>query len=160
MDHGSGTPSPTVVAAWVALGRAPAERVPWWAAEWLADGCDGSALRELAGLNGRDPRAVNDLLPSALAEMGVALPTSAAAAATVVFQDLAELCLSGRASERWVVQKVEEIVGQADYSDDVLDLPLGTLYGTDDAWDGGWGPPVEELRATVRAACVEQLRGP
>ena len=80
---------------------------------------------------------------SALAEMGVALPTSAAAAATVVFQDLAELCLSGRASERWVVQKVEEIVGQADYSDDVLDLPLGTLYGTDDAWDGGWGPPVE-----------------
>jgi hypothetical protein len=81
VDHASGVPSPVAVAAWVVLGRAPIERIPWWVAEWLADGCDGSALRELAGLNGRDPRAVNDLLPSALAEMGVALPGSRAAAA-------------------------------------------------------------------------------
>jgi hypothetical protein len=28
------------------------EKVPWRAAQWLADGHDGEALRELAGLDG------------------------------------------------------------------------------------------------------------
>jgi hypothetical protein len=42
------------------------ERIPWWAAQWLVDGRDGAALRELAGLDGRDVRAVRDLLPAVL----------------------------------------------------------------------------------------------
>lgn len=35
---------------------------------------------------------------------------------------------------------------------------LGQLYGTEDAWQGGWGPPIEELKNTVRACCAAQLR--
>lgn len=53
---------------------------------------------------------------------------------------------------------VEEIVVRADYSPEVIDLPLGRLYGVDDEWGAGWGRAVEELRAAVRAACAEQLR--
>lgn len=47
---------------------------------------------------------------------------------------------------------------RADYENEVIDLPLGQLYGTEDAWQGGWGPPIEELKNTVRACCVAQLR--
>lgn len=155
--HDRRTPLPSTVAAWLVLGIAPTERVPWWAAQWLADGHDGQALRELAGLNGRDPHAVTDLLPDALADIGLTLPTTTVAAANEAFRHLAEMCLSGRAGERWVAQKVEEIVRQTDYNDGVIDLPLGRLYGTEDAWQGGWGPPIEELRATVRACCAGQL---
>lgn len=53
------------------LGRVSA-RTPWWVAQWLTDGHDGEALREMAGLNGRDTRALAELLPTVLAEMGVA----------------------------------------------------------------------------------------
>ncbi|WP_412538711.1 hypothetical protein R8Z50_23005 [Longispora sp. K20-0274] len=150
-------PTPTAVAAWLVLDTMPVENVPWWAAAWLADGYDGQALRELAGLNGRDPHAVRDLLPAALAEIGVALPATDLAAAIDAFRHLAELCLAGQVGERWIAQKVEEIVIRADDSSSVIDLPLGQLYGVDDAWQGGWGPTVEELTAAVRAACAEQI---
>jgi hypothetical protein len=66
--HADRTPSPVTAAALFVLGAIRIERVPWWAAQWLADGHDGEALRELAGLDGRDPHAVTDLIPSALAE--------------------------------------------------------------------------------------------
>ena len=151
------TPAPQTVAAWFVLGTAASERVPWWAAQWLADGHDGTTLRELAGLNGHDPRAVGDLLPEALAEMGVTLPTTTTAAATEAFRHTAEMHVSGLASERWVAQQVEQIVAQASYDNEVLDLPLGRLYGLEDAWSGGWGPSVAEMEADVRARCAEQL---
>ena len=61
-------PSPHDVAARFVLGRVSA-RTPWWAAQWLASGHDGEALRETAGLNGRDTRALDDLLPAVLAEI-------------------------------------------------------------------------------------------
>ncbi|HEU0101278.1 MAG TPA: hypothetical protein VFR07_03080 [Mycobacteriales bacterium] len=63
-------PSPELVAAWAALGILRFERVPLWAACWLADGLDGEALGELAGLSGADVQAVRELLPRALAELG------------------------------------------------------------------------------------------
>lgn len=151
-------PPAGTLAAWFVLGAAPTEAVPWWAAQWLADGHDGELLRELAGLDSRDPRTVNDLLPGALAEIGVALPSTTVAAADQVFRELAEMCLSGRAGERWVSQQVDDIVRRADYDDEVLDLPLGRLYGIEDAWGHGWGPPVKELKATVREQCAAQLR--
>lgn len=50
-------PSPHTVAVWRVLEMLAVERTPWWAAQWLADGHDGEALRELAGLNGKDSRA-------------------------------------------------------------------------------------------------------
>lgn len=152
-------PSPNTVAARFVLGIAATERIPWWAAQWLADGHDGPALRELAGLDGRDPHAVNDLVPAAMAEMGVDVPTTTAAATGEEFRHAAELHLSGQASARWVAQQVEQIVPRADYSDDVLDLPLGRLYGIEDEWEGGWGRTVEELSAEIHAKCVDQLLG-
>jgi hypothetical protein len=151
-------PSPGTVAALFVLGAIRSERVPWWAAQWLADGHEGEALRQLAGLDGRDPHAVNDLIQTALADAGVSLPSTPVAIASEAFRHLAEMCLSGQTGERWVAQKVEEVVIHLHYNDDVGDLPLGRLYGVDDEWKGGWGSSVDELKARVRAACIEQLR--
>lgn len=153
---GTPAPSPHDVAAHFVLGRVSA-RIPWWAAQWLAAGHDGEALREMAGLNGRDTRALHDLLPAVLAEMGVDSLPESLAAVTAVFQNLAADCLAGRLDERAVAQQVEEIVISHDYASEIIDLPLGQLYGLDDEWQGGWGAPVEELRATVRARCTDQL---
>jgi hypothetical protein len=58
------------------LGILPTESVPLWAAHWLVLGHDGDTIAELAGLSGQDKRAVNDLLPVALEEAGVAEMTS------------------------------------------------------------------------------------
>ena len=160
-DHyASRSPAPRTVAAWFVLGIAPSERVPWWAAQWLADGHDGPALRELAGLNGREPRTVHDLLPTALAEAGVELPTTLSHAASEAFGLLAELHLTGQASARWVAQQVEQIVYRTDYDAEVQRLPLGRLYGLADEWewDGGWGRTEEKLEAEVRERCIEQTQ--
>lgn len=148
------------MAAWFVLDIVPTERVPWWAAQWLTDGYDGPALRELAGLDGSDPRAVSDLLPAALADMAVTLPSSTLAAVGEAFRRLAEMCVSGRAGERWVAQQVEDVVVRSDFDAEVMGLPLAQLYGTEDAWQGGWGPSIEELRATVRDRCAAQLQPP
>jgi hypothetical protein len=58
MKHG-------LVAAEYALGSVAVERVPWNAADWVANGHDGPALRQLAGLNGTDTRLIGELLPDA-----------------------------------------------------------------------------------------------
>jgi hypothetical protein len=151
-------PSPGAVAVWLVLGMLAVERAPWWAAQWLADGHDGEALRELASLNGKDSLAVRDLLPAALAEVGVELPPTYLAAATESFHGLADMLVSRRADPQWVVKRVEQIIVQAQYDSDVLNLPLGRLYGLDDEWEGGWGRTPEELKAEVEARCSEQLR--
>jgi len=68
---GSGEiPTPELLAAWVALGIVPAERVPLWAAHWLIQGHDGAAV-----------------------------PDSGAAAVRVAFTKFARMCLDGRPSE-------------------------------------------------------------
>ena len=84
-------PSPRTVAVSLVLEMLAVERAPWWAAHWLAEGHDGQALRELAGLNGTDPRAVRDLLPTALAETGIELPTTRLAA-VMRLSDFVGLC--------------------------------------------------------------------
>jgi hypothetical protein len=150
--------SPRAVAVSLVLEILAVERAPWWAAQWLAEGHDGQALRELADLNGTDPRAVRDLLPAALAEMGIELPSTRLAAATESLRDLADMLVSHRADPRWVIQRVEQIIVQAHYDDEVLNLPLGRLYGLDDEWEGGWGRTPAQLKAKVEARCSEQLR--
>lgn len=151
-------PSPNAIAVWFVLGTLATERTPWWAAQWLAEGHDGVALRELAGLNGKDPHAVRDLLPAALAEVGAVLPPTRVAAATEAFRDLAEMHLSRRTDAQWVVQRVEQILVQTEYDDELFSQPLGHLYGLDDEWEGGWGRTQVELKAEVEAKCSEQLR--
>jgi hypothetical protein len=136
------------------------ERAPWWAAHWLAGGRGGPAPAELAGLNGRDPHAIRDLLPAAPAELGIVVPAADLAAAGVVFTDLARLRLSGRASERWVVDKVTEIAENRGYDNRLLRSPLARLWTLDDEWSAGWGRTQAELAAEVRAACAQQLNTP
>ena len=155
-------PSPQLVAAWLILDTLPTERIPLWAAHWIAAGYDGQALTELAGLHGDDPHEVRDLLPDALAECGVSTPADPSreqerAAAMVAFTAIARLQASGRASERWVVDKVVQIAEPYFDPTTITSLPLGQLYAIDDEWGAGWGRTDEQLKAAVRQACAQQL---
>jgi hypothetical protein len=152
--HDNATPAPSLVAAQLAVGTLDVDRVPWWAAQWLSEGFDGPALRELAGLGERD-QAVYDLLPAALAEMAIDLPSGKVAVAVTIFNDLAAMCLAGRADERRVAAKVEEVVVSSDYAPEVVALPLGKIWNAPDYWGGEWVPELCEL---IRKACQDQLR--
>jgi hypothetical protein len=152
-------PSPVLVAAWERLGVLAPERVPLWAAHWLVAGYDGEQLIQLAGLHGDDPHDVHDALPGALLDCGVSWPESDVEAATVAFVHLARMHRAGQAAALWVAQEVEEIVLSSDYSDGVMTLPLGQVYGITDAWGAGWGGTNEQLAGVARTACEEQLAG-
>jgi hypothetical protein len=119
----------------------PTEQIPRWAAFWLASGHNGTAFADLAGLHGEDPHEVRDLLPGALADCGAVAPT-ADAAAMVVFTNLALLFVDGTARERWIVDKVSEIVARSGYVDSIIAVPLGQLYGVADEWGAGWAAPM------------------
>lgn len=135
----------------------PAAKIPLWAAYWIAAGCDGEGLVYLAGLHGDNPHDVRDALPAALADCGTVMPDSDAAAAAVMFVQLARMHLDGLAGALWVAQKAEDVLGRADFSDSVMALPLARLYDIADEWDGGWGRTREQLAEVVRAACEKQL---
>jgi hypothetical protein len=149
-------PSPALVAAWERLGLQRPELVPMWAAWWLADGFDGIGLRELAGLSGHDPRDVHDLLPAALADIGVALPSELDACA-VALDALANEVLAGTRTELDAVEVIERIVDSMWPSREILKEPLGSIYGIDDEWGTGWGRTIPELRAAVQDACRRQV---
>ena len=161
-------PAPSVVAAWFALDRLELEKVPLWAAYWLVDGFDGPALRELAGLSGTDPLAVRDLLPAALGEASAAFMTPAefergqrvqkSRYIGIAYVDVAQAWRDGRASERWVVDKVEEIASDCLFDEASLSPPLGQLAFLSDEWGAGWGRSEQELVEVVRSACRNQLR--
>jgi hypothetical protein len=151
-------PSPEKVAVWAALSLVPIKKAPLWAAYWLVAGYDGENLVYLAGLRGDDSHETYDALPEALRDCGVSIPASEAAAATVVFTDLARMHLDGLAGAQWIAQKVDEVLGACGYPADLIALPLGGLYCVADEWAEGWGRPADQLTALVRACCEEQLR--
>jgi hypothetical protein len=153
------TPTPRSVEAWVVLGVLPAERVPMWAAEWIVQGYGGEALVELAGLSGRDSREVRDLLPAAVAELGVEAGASLEAACKVEYDRIAGLYLAGRASWGWVLGAVVGVVSANDYAGEVLNQPLGELWAVEDELGAPWGRVDVQLAEVVRAACVAQLKG-
>lgn len=165
-EHDEEVPSAELVAAWLALDCLAPERVPLWAAHWLAQGQDGVALRDLAGMSGNDPYEVRDVLPEALREAGVEVPDPRDMDAVrrdrrrpwvaKAYRDIARLCLDGRASPRWVVDKVSEIVADNNYDGEVTDPPIGRLFGMNDEWGAGWGRTDAELEELVRVACREQ----
>lgn len=150
------TPTPELVAAWLALDDLRAESVPMWAANWLVQGYDGAALAELAGLSGRDTREVRDLLPAALAEAGVRPPSSKYAAVKVAFDHIANLHLSGRVRWAWVVNQVVDVVYLSGHASEPFEQPLGQLYGIDDEAGEPWSRPDDELAQVVRQACLDQ----
>lgn len=115
------------------------------AAHWLADGHDGKSLQHLAGLIGKDPPDVRDALGDALAECDIEIRNIAEqAAAMVAFTAIAQLQVSGRAAERWVVSKVCEIVG-SDLDTEITRLPLGRLHYLDEEWAAEWGRAHDQI---------------
>ncbi len=44
--------------------------------------------------------------------------------------------LAGQAGALWVAQKAEEVVLNSSYSEGVMALPLGQVYGITGAWGG------------------------
>jgi hypothetical protein len=150
-------PSPRLVAAWVRLGIVPTERIPLWAAHWLVQGHDGDALRTLAGLSGTDPHDVREVLPAALADCAAPIPDSDAAAAQVAFVKLARMHAENRAAERWVLDKVCEIVAESGYANGVIELPLGQIFDLSDEWGAGWGRTEHQLELEIQNACRTQL---
>jgi len=159
----SEVPSPLLVASWERLGMLPADRVPLWAACWIAGGHGGEALINLAGLHGDDPREVHDALSGALMDCGVEMPDSDVAAAAVVLAQVARLHVNGLAGPLWVMQQVDRIVHVSD-SAGVDDLPLGKLWGLHDWELLAYGRrylsrrSIKELTAAIRQACEDQLR--
>ncbi len=81
-----------------------------WAAHWLVEGLDGDAVVELAGLSGKDSRAVRDLLAVALEEAGVTALTTTQADVKVAFDHIAALHTDGLASWGWVIDVVHESI--------------------------------------------------
>ena len=153
-------PPPRLVAAWARLGTVPTERVPLWAAHWLVDGYDGEALRSLAGFGRTESHEVHDTLPDALADCGTPVPDSVSAAAQVTFTNLARIHAAGTVGERWIADKVDEIVAAANYATSVMNLPLGQLYALSEEWENGWGRTEQQLKTEVRDACTAQLAAP
>ncbi|HEY3562543.1 MAG TPA: hypothetical protein VGL05_33990 [Kribbella sp.] len=152
------TPTPALVGAWLSLDTLRTESVPLWAANWIVQGYDGLSLAELAGLSGRDPHEVRDLLPAALADAGIAPLSSHQAAFKVAYDHIANLSLAGRARWTWVVNKVAELVIDNAYADEALEQPLGQLWGIDDEPGEPWSRSEKELAGLVRRACLEQVR--
>ncbi|MBE3011032.1 hypothetical protein IL992_17810 [Microbispora sp. NEAU-D428] len=127
-----------------------------WAAHWLVQDLDGETLRTLAGLDGRDPNEVRDVLAEALADTGTPMPSRSDAVKTV-YTDMARCCLAGQVSERWLVSMIEQLVIEEDDPGEMLAAPLGALYGLDDEWGAGWGRTEPQLIAAVQAACAQQV---
>jgi hypothetical protein len=150
-------PAPDLVAAWVTLDTIPTERIPLWAAHWLVQGYDGEAVRTLAGLSGADPHEVHEIMAAALADCAVSIPGSAAAAAQVAFTKLARMHADNRATERWVLDKVCEIVARSGYANGVIELPLGQIFDLSDEWGAGWGRTEQQLKVEIQNACRTQL---
>lgn len=156
-----GTPpdfvSPVLLAAELVLGSLETRAVPGWAAWWIVDGVNGPAVCRLAGLPGNDPFEVRDALAEALDELGVVPPTLAAAC-KLAFTDRASRCLRGEIDEHQLVCWIESVYISFGYADVVLMEPLGSTYGVDDEWVGGWGRSEQQLREAVRASCADQLQ--
>ncbi|WP_194823301.1 hypothetical protein [Micromonospora sp. S-DT3-3-22] len=147
---------PDLVAAEYVLGRMVVERMPWYAADWLADGHDGPALRELAGLDGTDTRLIGELLPAALDEMGVRVP-SAAEAADTWLATLAQRLVDGAIDERTVSERVSAFVCERGDLDEIRHSPFTDLHVLADEWDQDGERGNRELANSVRLLCRDHL---
>jgi hypothetical protein len=156
-DEARSAPAPKLVAAWLRLDvLVDPARVPLWASYWIVGGLDTPALRDLAGLNGRDPFDVRDLTAKALHQLGVAVD-DLNEAAELVLTDEAERCLAGSTDERVLAAAIDDLYIRSGYADEILRQPLGAEYGLDDEWTGKWGRTDSQLREAVRAACRRQV---
>lgn len=148
-------PRPELVAATIRLGVAPLERVPGWAAQWLAEDLDGPDLRLLAGMSGADLDEVRSVLPWALAQAGAPEP-ALAEAARVVFGEIKRMFTAGLADEEQVMRAVDQVCAATGYAVEVVGQPLGGVFVLAGEWDHPGGRERAELRAVISAAVAEQ----
>ena len=146
---------PKVVAAWLTLDLLDLRRAPWWAANWMASGQDGEALRLLAGQNGQDPVQVRDLLLLVLKEHGVPIPAPLEAGMTA-FTHIARLCLAGLLAERQAAGLASEAVAAAGSLVALWEAPMGNAALLTDEWDSKWGHNSDALARIVQDLCREQ----
>lgn len=149
-------PSPDQVAQLLAQGDLAVEHAPLWAAHWLAEGRGGDATGELAGTSRRDTDRITELLPNVLVECDailVAPPNAAQLQASDVLDTVARLFLTGRASGRFVLERVDEQVD--DDPDAVTGQPLAQLYADDAPWRAHNNQAPE-----IRRRCTPGLRAP
>ncbi|WP_083661473.1 hypothetical protein [Actinophytocola xanthii] len=102
---------------------------------------------------------MHEVLPAALADCAVPVPHPVVATAQVAFDRLARMQTAHQAGERWVLDKVREIVSDADsdHARGVIDLPLGRIAHLADEWGADWSRPRHELEQEIRDACRAQL---
>jgi hypothetical protein len=84
--------------------------------------------------------------------------SSTQAALKVAYDHIARMHLNGRVRWAWVVNQVAGLVIDNGYASEVLEQPLGELWGIDDELGEPWSRTDEELAGVVRQACIEQVR--
>ena len=80
------------------------------------------------------------------------------AALKVAYDHVANMHLSGRAHWTWAVNQVVELVIGNGYASEVVEQPLGALWGIDDQLGEPWSRTEDELAGIVRQACIEQVQ--
>lgn len=145
-------PMPPAVAAALFLdGLLRGEDRPMLAAHWLAEGMDGEALRELAGLSGSEYE-VGDLWPAALEDAGVTLP---AGGARVTAAWAAQRVLDGTEDLRWLVRVLWP--PRRDDPED-QDPALDTLIYTIDDWLDWMDPRLHGRRSDAERQRIGSAR--
>lgn len=150
-------PSPALVGAWSRLDMLRSESVPMWAAHWIVDGMTDSAVVDLAAADASDGERIRRALPDALTACGVNTDMPVGDAVTLVFDDIAGLVVSGRASWRWAIKQVGIAFVWNDWPDEFRKEPLAALYSLDDELVGVWGRNPDAVRFEVEQACTRQL---
>lgn len=144
--------SPFVAAALHANGQLPSERLPWIAADWLAAGHDGPALRELAGLSASDYQQASELLPAALAETGLA-PLTEELGARAFLDHLYTCVLDGTLSEGDLCWKMSDL---RNFTVAVRGVwPFDELAELEYEFDVRYGSPTDVQEQIVRKLCQD-----
>ncbi len=145
------------VASEYALGTLDARYLPWYAADWLAEGHDGPNLVELACLDDSDPGRNIDLLPDALADVREPVPT-VDQAVDEWLDDIAAALARGEIDERTVFVRVAAFTVEVLGYQTRWPATLVTLAAMADEWEGEWGRSDAELATEVRDVCAQHVR--
>lgn len=126
--------TPEHLAALAALGWDSSEELPLWAAQLVAADRGADAVLALACLSPSQSEEARELLPAALAELGVAIP-SVGDAARRLLANWAEDLLAGKLSTDNVRELVWRLFSTTDYDSAVVEQPLANTVLANDYLD-------------------------
>jgi hypothetical protein len=122
-----------MLALW-ALGRLPSEELPRIAAEWLADGIDTPAIRELAGISSPEMPDVGPLFSKALSSTHLRELTRDEALRTIA-QQYAQEIVEGKVTPHEGARKVWKEVNLESGCDSLLSPFIGAASELEDLPD-------------------------